>query len=83
MIQTHIFAVVPIPGSRGIERTDENAKGAEIVLPEEDRKALREVVDNATVAGARMPEQWALSQDCIPLEEWRGEEGWKPITRAA
>ncbi|KAI5835124.1 Aldo/keto reductase [Schizophyllum commune Tattone D] len=75
--------MVPIPGSRGIERTEENAKGAEIVLPEEDRKALREVVDNATVAGARMPEQWALSQDCIPLEEWRGEEGWKPITRAA
>ncbi|KAL1738995.1 NADP-dependent oxidoreductase domain-containing protein [Schizophyllum fasciatum] len=69
--------MVPIPGSRGIERTEENAKSAEIVLPEEDRKLLREAVDSATCAGARMPEQWLMSQDCISLEEWRGEEGWK------
>ncbi|KAI5897173.1 Aldo/keto reductase [Schizophyllum commune H4-8] len=69
--------MIPIPGSRGIARTEENARGAEVVLSAEDQKALRDAVENATVAGGRMPKGWMIEHDCIPLKEWKGEEGWK------
>ena len=69
--------MISIPGSRGIARTEENARGAEIALSAEDQKALRDAVDNATVAGGRMPPEWAIEHDCISMEQWKGEEGWK------
>ena len=75
--KTYPIPVIPIPGSRGIARTEENARGAEIALSAEDQKALRDAVDNATVAGGRMPPEWAIEHDCIPMEQWKGEEGWK------
>ncbi|TRM64232.1 NADP-dependent oxidoreductase domain-containing protein [Schizophyllum amplum] len=69
--------MIPIPGSRGIERTEENARGAEITLNGDERTALRDAVDNAAVAGGRMPAEWVSTRDCIALKDWHGEEGWK------
>lgn len=66
---------VPIPGTRTIERLEENAKAAEITLKDEDVKALRAIVEAAEVQGDRIPGQFAhlMASECIPLSEWKGE----------
>ncbi|TFY54450.1 hypothetical protein EVJ58_g8859 [Rhodofomes roseus] len=66
---------VPIPGTRTVERLEENAKAAEITLSSEDVKALKAVVEAADVRGGRFPEQFAslMNTECIPLSEWKGE----------
>lgn len=65
----------PIPGTRTVERLEENAKAAEIVLKDEDVRALRAIVEAADVQGERMPGQFAhlMTSGCIPLSEWKGE----------
>jgi len=66
---------IPIPGTKSVARLEENAKGAEIQLSPEDTKALRAAVDAADVQGERYP-AWAesiMGQECIPLNEWKGE----------
>ncbi|KAI0725049.1 NADP-dependent oxidoreductase domain-containing protein [Fomitopsis betulina] len=70
---------IPIPGTRTIERLAENAKSAEIVLKDEDVKALRAIVDVADVHGERIPGMFAhmMVADSIPLSEWKGEsDSW-------
>lgn len=66
---------IPIPGSRSIERLEENAKAGEIVLSPEDVKALREAVDAAEVKGPRFTEvmKKMLAFDSIPLDEWKAK----------
>ncbi|KZT67942.1 Aldo/keto reductase [Daedalea quercina L-15889] len=66
---------VPIPGSRSIERLEENARAAEITLDDEDVKELRAAVSAADVQGARYPEELGemLAWDSIPLNNWKGE----------
>ena len=66
---------VPIPGTRTIERLEENAKAAEITLEDEDVRALRVIVEAAEVQGERVPGQFAhlMVSECIPLSEWKGE----------
>ncbi|KZT70936.1 hypothetical protein DAEQUDRAFT_764181, partial [Daedalea quercina L-15889] len=66
---------IPIPGSRSVERLEENAKAAEIALKAEDVTALRAIVEAADVRGERVPAQFAhlMSTECIPLSEWKGE----------
>ncbi|CAA7270045.1 unnamed protein product [Cyclocybe aegerita] len=62
-----------IPGSRSIDRLEENTKASEVVLSPEDVKHLRKLVEEAEVAGNRymdslMGETYANS---LPLAEWR------------
>ncbi|KAH9921861.1 NADP-dependent oxidoreductase domain-containing protein [Fomitopsis serialis] len=66
---------VPIPGSRSIERLEENAKAVGVTLAEEDVKELRAAVLAAEVTGARYPEAYlkTLAYDSVPLSEWKGE----------
>ncbi|KAH9913532.1 NADP-dependent oxidoreductase domain-containing protein [Fomitopsis serialis] len=66
---------VPIPGTRTVERLEENAKAAEITLSLEDVKALRTAVEAADVQGERFPAQFAslMHAECISLDEWKGE----------
>lgn len=67
---------VPIPGTRTVERLEENARAAEIMLlGEEDVRALRAIVDAADVQGERTASQFArfAVSDCIPLSQWKGE----------
>jgi len=63
--------VVPIPGTRSPDRLEELAKGAELKISADDVKAIREVVENADVAGARYEAE--PQGDCIPLDKWKGE----------
>lgn len=68
---------IPIPGSRTIERIEENARGAEIELSVEAIKEIRELVDKAEVAGSRNPAlDWLLAGvegNSLPLAEWKGD----------
>jgi hypothetical protein len=69
---------IPIPGSRTIERIEENARGAELELSVEAIKEIRELVDKAEVAGSRNPSlDWLLAGvegNSLPLAEWKGEQ---------
>ncbi|CCL99063.1 uncharacterized protein FIBRA_01074 [Fibroporia radiculosa] len=67
---------VPIPGTRSVRRLEENAKGAEIELKDEDVKALSAAINAADAHGARYPEAFAniWSDECIALSEWKGEQ---------
>ena len=67
---------LPIPGCRSAERVEENAVGAELKLSAEDVKEIREVCEAAVVVGERYPEAFlrACMGDCIPLNEWKGEQ---------
>lgn len=67
--------VIPIPGSRTIERLEENSASARIQFKPEDLKTLDGIVEAAEVKGARKPPQYShlLNEDCIPLSEWKGE----------
>lgn len=62
---------VAIPGSRTIERIEENARGAELRLPLEAIKEIRKVTEDAEVAGDRYG--FDMNKGCIPLAEWKGE----------
>ncbi|KAH8110500.1 Aldo/keto reductase [Phellopilus nigrolimitatus] len=66
---------VPIPGSRTIERVEENAGGAELRLAPEDVKAVRALSEAADVQGERYAEagMQSVKGDSIPLAEWKGE----------
>ncbi len=48
--------IVPIPGTRRIERLDENAAATRISLDEEELEVLESVLAKHTVAGTRYPE---------------------------
>jgi aryl-alcohol dehydrogenase-like predicted oxidoreductase len=48
--------VVPIPGTRRIERLEENAAATEIELSAEELARIDEVVPRDLVVGARYPE---------------------------
>ncbi|TFK52942.1 Aldo/keto reductase [Heliocybe sulcata] len=67
--------MVPIPGMRTIERLEENAKAADLVLSPEDLKELKSSVEAADVVGGRYPQEYAaiMVYDCITLGEWKGE----------
>ncbi|KAG6902931.1 hypothetical protein C0995_009323 [Termitomyces sp. Mi166 len=65
--------VIPIPGVRSVQRLEENAHAAEIMLEQEDAKAIRAVVESAEVEGERYPSFIMPTGDCIPLSEWKGE----------
>ncbi|EJD06586.1 Aldo/keto reductase [Fomitiporia mediterranea MF3/22] len=69
---------IPIPGSRSAERVEENARAAELAseMKPEDISAIRALVEAADVRGERLPEMYlkTINNECIPLEEWKGEE---------
>ena len=48
--------VVPIPGSKRIERMEENARALDVVLSAEDLKAIDEIFPAGAAAGLRYPE---------------------------
>jgi aryl-alcohol dehydrogenase-like predicted oxidoreductase len=48
--------IVPIPGTRRIERLDENAGAARIALTDEERRRIDEVLSQHAIAGTRYPE---------------------------
>ncbi len=48
--------IVPIPGTRRIERLDENAGAAHIALTEAEQRRIDEVLSQHAVAGTRYPE---------------------------
>ncbi len=47
--------IVPIPGTRRIERLNENAAAANLVLNDAERKAIAEVLASHAIAGDRYP----------------------------
>ncbi len=47
--------IVPIPGTRRIERLDENAAAASIVLGEAEQRAIDQALTECAVAGTRYP----------------------------
>lgn len=47
--------IVPIPGTRSIQRLEENAAAAHVELTVEDRRQLDDVLAQHTVAGTRYP----------------------------
>ena len=72
---THLPAPVgiPIPGCRTIERIEENAHGAEVELSADAIKEIRELVDKAEVVGSRYGTQFVVEGNCLPLDQWKGE----------
>ena len=48
--------IVPIPGTRRIERLDENAGAARIVLTEAEQQRIGQVLSQHAIAGTRYPE---------------------------
>lgn len=67
------YIVFPIPGTRSVARLEENAKGAEIKLEEEDVKEIRKFTQDADVQGDRYVDLKAIEGNCLPLSEWKGE----------
>lgn len=51
--------IVPIPGTRKLERLEENLGGVDIELTPEDLARIDETLDKVQVAGERYPEEWA------------------------
>ena len=49
--------IVPIPGTKRIKYLEENARAAEIVLNENDLRAIDEAIPAGTTAGERYPER--------------------------
>lgn len=49
--------IVPIPGTRRIERLDENAKAATIHLSSDELRAIRDLIEGSTVVGTRYPQE--------------------------
>jgi aryl-alcohol dehydrogenase-like predicted oxidoreductase len=48
--------IVPIPGTRKLERLDENLGAAEIELTSDDLREIESIFAKITVHGARLPE---------------------------
>ena len=42
-------------------------------LTEEDLKVLRDWIENAEVHGARIAPEYMKANDCLRLEDWKGE----------
>ncbi|KAF7973892.1 hypothetical protein HWV62_14028 [Athelia sp. TMB] len=62
---------VPIPGSSSVARIEENAKAAQVVLPEDAIREITRLADNAEVAGER---NFAIVDgDCIAYDAWKGK----------
>lgn len=51
--------IVPIPGSRRLERLEENLGGADIELTPEDLVRIDEALGKVQITGERYPEKWA------------------------
>jgi len=68
--------MIPIPGTKSVERLEENAKGAELKLSTEDVKELRKLSEEADVSGERYSEMGlsSVNVSCMPLSEWKGEQ---------
>ncbi|HEY0725924.1 MAG TPA: aldo/keto reductase, partial [Pyrinomonadaceae bacterium] len=50
--------IVPIPGTRKLERLDENLGAADVELSIEDLREIEEAAKKITVQGARYPEEY-------------------------
>lgn len=50
--------IVPIPGTRNLQRLEENLGGAEIVLSEEDRQRIEDAFKSVRIAGERYPDEF-------------------------
>lgn len=48
--------IVPIPGTKSVERMEENVQAATVVLSEEEVKELRTLAENMDLQGTRYPE---------------------------
>jgi aryl-alcohol dehydrogenase-like predicted oxidoreductase len=48
--------IVPIPGTKRVERLEENIGAASVELSAEDLQHIQSALDNITVEGARYPE---------------------------
>jgi aryl-alcohol dehydrogenase-like predicted oxidoreductase len=48
--------IVPIPGTRRVERLEENTAAADLALSDDDLRQIRDAVSEIQVAGARYPE---------------------------
>ncbi|KAK7014207.1 malate dehydrogenase [Favolaschia claudopus] len=64
----------PIPGTRRIERLEENARGAEIELSAEEVKEIRAWAAAADVRGERKRAEHMSDGECISLEEWEAKK---------
>ncbi|KAI9327135.1 aldo/keto reductase [Zopfochytrium polystomum] len=53
MRQSSKVAIVPIPGTRKIERVDENWAAKDIVITDEENSSIRKIIDSFTVHGTR------------------------------
>lgn len=55
-------------------RLEENTKAGEIVLSDEDVKAIRKLVDEAEVVGDRYMKSLMgeINGDCIAVSSWKG-----------
>jgi aryl-alcohol dehydrogenase-like predicted oxidoreductase len=49
--------IVPIPGTRRVERLEENIGAASVELTDADLREINETASNITVQGARLPEE--------------------------
>ncbi|EPT05502.1 hypothetical protein FOMPIDRAFT_83166 [Fomitopsis schrenkii] len=67
---------VPIPDSSNVERFEENAYAADIVLDAEDVEALRAAVAAADVRGTHYPREYLarMAVDNVPLGAWKGKK---------
>jgi len=51
--------IVPIPGTRKLERLEENLGGADVELTAEDLARINEALGKIPITGNRYPEEWA------------------------
>ena len=49
--------IVPIPGTRKLERLEENLGAASVELTEADVRGINDAASRITVQGARLPEE--------------------------
>jgi aryl-alcohol dehydrogenase-like predicted oxidoreductase len=49
--------IVPIPGTRKLERLEENIGAASVDLTDDDLSEIRDAASKITVQGARVPEE--------------------------
>ncbi|KAJ1536768.1 hypothetical protein HK405_015065 [Cladochytrium tenue] len=54
--QSKKVPIIPIPGTRKIERVDENWAAKDVVLTDDEDKAIRKIIDSFTVSGTRYAE---------------------------
>ena len=66
---------MPIPGFQTIEHVEDNAVAAEVQLKPEDVDAISQLVEEADVQGDRITPELEdfFQQDCITLDQWKGE----------